>query len=85
MSTAKTGKKGALRMDARAPGRKIDRQPDPQRTSGPDQPAQGNKFPWYVVGAGTVLLAGAIFTLSLDGGSLNLAPNSLALNVNPRR
>ena len=58
-------------MDASAPGHKIDR--------------QRNKFPWYVVGAGSVLLAGAIFTLSLNGGSLNLAPNSLALNVNPRQ
>jgi hypothetical protein len=71
-------------MAANAPGHKIDRQPDHQRTSGPDQPAQGDEFRWCVV-AGTLLLGLTILTLSLNGGSLNLTPNSLALNVNPRR
>lgn len=68
-------------MASHAPGHKIDR----QRTSRPDQSGDGDdEFRWCVV-AGTLLLGLAIFTLSLNGGSLNLTPNSLAFDVNSRR
>ena len=73
-------------MDASAEGHKIDRQPDNERRSGSDQPAGGGGFRLCVVGVGGTLLGLAtILTLSLNGGSLNLTPNSLALNVNPPR
>lgn len=53
--------------------------------NGLDRLAPGaDEFRWCVV-AGTLLLGLAISTLSGNGGSLNITPNGLSLNVNRRR